>query len=62
MLTNSDDTLITNTSFPVTGTQLSKVEDPTDRTESSVWDLHVYKDTLIVPKCWEKKVLFYQLN
>jgi len=38
------------------------VEDPTDRTGSSVLDLHVYKDTLIVPRWSEKKVLFYQLN
>jgi len=27
-----------------------------------VEDLQVYKDTLIVPRCNEKKVLFYQLN
>jgi len=41
---------------------LGKVEDPSDRARSHVWDLHVYKDTLIVPKFSKLKVLFYQLN
>jgi len=38
------------------------LEDTTDRSDSDVYDLHVYKDMLIVPRCDEKKVLFYQLN
>jgi len=51
------------TSFPVTGTQLAKIEDPTVRENSHVFDLHVYRDTLIViPRCEVKKVLFYQLK
>jgi len=39
------------------------LEDTTDRSySSSVFDLHVYKDMLIVPRFLVKKVLFYQLN
>jgi len=37
------------------------LEDTTDRSYSNVLDLHVCKDMLIVPRCDEKKVLFYQL-
>jgi len=44
------------------GRQLSMLEDTTDRNDSNVFDLHVYKDMLIVPRCDENKVLFYQLN
>jgi len=50
------------TSFPVTGTQLAKIEDPTVGENSTVFDLHVYRDTLIVPRHSEMKVLFYQLK
>jgi len=50
------------TSYPVAGTQLAKIEDPTVRENSHVFDLHVYRDTLIVPRCEVKKVLFYQLK
>jgi len=38
------------------------LEDTTVRSDSDVFDLHVYKDMLIVPRCPENKVLFYQLN
>jgi len=38
------------------------LEDTIVRSNSSVFDLHVYKDMLIVPRFLEKKVLFYQLN
>jgi len=38
------------------------LEDTTVRSNSSVFDLHVDKDMLIVPRSDEKKVLFYQLN
>jgi len=38
------------------------LEDTTVRSDSHVFDLHVYKDMLIVPRRDEKKVLFYQLN
>jgi len=38
------------------------LEDTTVRSESSVFDLHVYKGMLIVPGYTGKKVLFYQLN
>jgi len=41
---------------------MAKIEDPTFRENSQVFDLHVYRDTLIVPRYNEKKVLFYQLN
>jgi len=50
------------TSYPVTGTQLAKIEDPTVRRDSSVYGIHVYGDTLIVSRHSEKKVLFYQLK
>jgi len=46
----------------IVGRQLSKLEDTTVRSISSVYDLHVYKDMLIVPRYSEKKVLFYELN
>jgi len=49
------------TSFPVTGMRLSKIEDTTVRESSNVLDLHVFRDTLVVPRCDEKKVLLYQL-
>jgi len=49
------------TSFPVTGMRLSKIEDTTVRESSNVLDLHVFRDTLVVPRCNEKKVLLYQL-
>jgi len=38
------------------------LEDATVRSDSRSFDLHVYKDMLIVPRSDEKKVLFYQLN
>jgi len=38
------------------------LEDTTVRSDSRVLDLQVYKDMLIVPRCDEEKVLFYQLN
>jgi len=39
------------------------LEDTTVRSySSSVFDLHVNKDMLIVPRYDENKVLFYQLN
>jgi len=53
---------IVNFLYCIVGTQLSMLEDTTVRSNSSVFDLHVYKDMLIVPRCSEKKVLFYQLN
>jgi len=50
------------TSFPVTGAQLAKIEDLTVRKDSNVFGLHVYRDTLIVSRCGDRKVLFYQLK
>jgi len=38
------------------------LEDTTVKSDSSVIDLHVNKDMLIVSIYHEKKVLFYQLN
>jgi len=38
------------------------LEDATVKSDSSILDLHVYKDMLIVPRSDEKKILFYQLN
>jgi len=46
----------------IVGKQLSMLEDTTVRSDSHVLDLHVYRDMLIVPRCDENKVLFYQLN
>jgi len=50
------------TSFPVAGKQLHKIEDPIERGDSEVSDLHLYEDTLVVPRRNERKVLLYHMN
>jgi len=48
--------------FIYSGKLLTEISDAAVRNDSYVFDLHVTKNTLIVPRYSDRKVLFYQIG